>query len=136
MDEARRGMRGEFGVPEQATGRIHSVSAHVIDVADGPRGAVTLEAAFDGRGPTFVNYDGHAFWFTGRNGMDSETGEPVREMGDGRKRLVWVSLDATRIWEGSIGASATSSGPTVYDRLCKPDAARGAWSMRSDDPRA
>jgi len=72
---------------------------HVTDTNNRPRGVMTVDIDFDDVGPCLLTHDGQQYVFTHKSGVNSETGTAVREMATPTDARLWITLDATQIWE-------------------------------------
>lgn len=78
--------------------RIH-LTACVEDTNGRKRGLMAIEVEFHDGGPLELFHDGRRYYATGKQGHNIATGLPAREMATELDERLWVSLDATRIWE-------------------------------------
>ena len=72
---------------------------HVTDTTNRSRGLMSVDIDFDGVGPCLLSHDGQQYVFTHKSGLNSETGVAVREMASPSDARLWITLDATCIWE-------------------------------------
>ena len=72
---------------------------HVTDTNNRSRGPMSVDIDFDGVGPCLLSHDGQHYVFTHKSGVNSETGFAVREMATPSDARLWITLDATCIWE-------------------------------------
>ena len=72
---------------------------HVTDTNNRSRGLMSVDIDFDDVGPCLLTHDGQQYIFTHKSGVNSETGAAVREMATPSDARLWITLDATCIWE-------------------------------------
>ena len=72
---------------------------HVTDTNNRPRGVMTVDIEFDDVGPCLLTHDGQQYCFTYKSGVNPESGAAVREMATPTDARLWITLDATHIWE-------------------------------------
>ena len=72
---------------------------HVTDTNNRSRGLMSVDIDFDDVGPCLLSHDGQQYVFTHKSGVDSEAGAAVREMGTPSVAGLWITHDATCIWE-------------------------------------
>ena len=72
---------------------------HVTDTNNRPRGLMSVNIEFDDVGPCLLTHDDQQYVFTHKSGVNPETGAAVREMATPSDARLWITLDASCIWE-------------------------------------
>lgn len=75
------------------------VIAQVSDTNHVARGATIINVDFDHDGPINLVHGDCTYHYTGKGGVNIASGQPVREMATDRSARLWITLDASSIWE-------------------------------------
>lgn len=78
---------------------MKTLSAQVTNTNHRPRGQMQINVDFDQTGPTLVEHSGQTFCYTFKAGTNLKTGLAVREMATAADARLWITLDASQIWE-------------------------------------
>lgn len=76
-----------------------TLRAQVTDTNQRPCGVMFIEVDFDHAGPCRVQHKGNTYCFTGKSATHSASGVAIREMATADDARLWITLDATAVWE-------------------------------------
>jgi hypothetical protein len=76
-----------------------TITATVIDTNHRPRGQMDVDVVFDHDDPVEVVHDGQTYFYTGKDGIWTTSGEETREMATADDARLWITRDGQTVLE-------------------------------------